>query len=112
MRIRNEPAPPAAKFAGMVLYQATERNTNEVRLARDEEDLAISLDGDPLSPPKSELFPVVVKAILRFAGIRLWPWSKKLSGKRLDVKFESSGSTSSWIVETPNIEQELILKRI
>jgi len=37
MRIRNEPAPPPVKFAGMVLYQATERNTNEVRLARDEE---------------------------------------------------------------------------
>lgn len=112
MLIRNNPAPPNVRFAATILYQATARNANEVRLIRGKDEIAISLDGESLSPLKAELFPYVSKAFLNFANIRLWPWSKSLSGKRLAVKFESTEMASSWNLETPNIKTELILRQI
>ena len=112
MLIRNDPAPPNVKFAATILYQATARNAKEVRLIRGKDEIAISLDGESLSPLKAELFPYVSKVFLNFANIRLWPWSKSLSGKRLDVEFESTELASSWNLETPNIKTELILRRV
>ena len=111
-QITDEPAPPHVKFASLVFYRATELHSKEMHLARHEGDFVISLDGEMLSPPKAELYPHVVNAILGFAGLRLWPWSRKFSGKRLDIEFKSSGLTSSWELETQNIKKELTLKRI
>ena len=79
---------------------------------RQAENLAISLDGEMQSPPKAELYPHVVRVILGWAGLRLWPWSKKLAGKRLDIDLVSAGLRSSWLLETQNIKKELTLKRI
>ena len=112
MKITNDPASPPVRFAGMLLHQVTEQDVTELRLSLDGDAMAIQFDGQAQPGPKAELFPSVTKAILRFAGLRLWPWSRKVSGKRLEVEFESSGITSSWELETQDIKRELALTRI
>ena len=111
MKITSEPAAPPARLAGVLLGQATEQDIAELRLFPDGDALAIHFDGQPQQTVSAGLFPSVSRAIFTFAGVRLWPWTRSLSGRRLDLEFETSGKRSSWVLESHNIKRELILSR-
>ncbi len=111
MKITNNPNSPCVRLAGLLLYQATERDVREMRLSVDGTFMDTRFDGQPQPAVNANLLPWVIKAFLNFAGVRLWPWTRRVSGKRLDFA-NASGMKSLWEMETKDIKKHLILRRM
>jgi hypothetical protein len=112
MKTANDPLSPAVRLAHLLLYQATDHSVAEIRLSIEGEFMMIAFDGRPQPTPKANVFSGVVKAILNDARVLLWPWSRGVSGKRLDFESRSSAIKASWVMETQDIRKRLTLTRM
>ena len=112
VKFTDAPAAPAIRFARLLLYQATDAKVTELRLSVKGETPVVSFDGELRPAPDAQVCRAVIKEILGFAGVRLWPWRRSVSGRRLDCEFESTTAMSSWMMESQDIPNELILRRV
>ena len=112
MKLTGDPASPPVRFAQMLLLDATREDVSELRLWCGQESMGIGRDGKDQPGPKADVYRPTADAILKFAGLRVWPWTKRIAGKRLDVEFDTLGLSSSWTLASSDIGSELILTRI
>ena len=112
MKIEEGPRPPVERLAACILFQATSDATREVALSLDGDQMGIAYDGRNDATTHGNLFPEMVRVMFRFAGKRLWPWSRTCDNKRLELEFEASGATSVWSMNSTDLQRELRLKRM
>jgi hypothetical protein len=112
MKMKEGPMPPVERLATSILFQATSGATREVMLTLDGDQMKIAYDGRNDPPTQGNLFPEMLRVMFRFAGKRLWPWSKTCDNKRLELEFEASGATSVWSMNSTDLQRELRLKRM
>jgi len=109
IKATTEPAPPVVKFVANTWHRAHRDNVHTIFLRLQNGELLISLDATTFNPPPAELFGPMVREFLSYSGVRVWPWTQSVRGKKCRV--EAGDSTGVWAISSTNLKQELTISR-
>lgn len=108
-KISGGPAPPVVRYVEMLWHAINQSNAATVVVRLDDGACHIFLDSEELNPPLGNLFPHIIRELLRYTGTRIWPWTKSVRDKTCRV--EVADTSVAWTMASNNLSRILIIKR-
>ena len=104
-----EPASPVVKFVANVWHRAHQTEAQRISLSLHNSEFKLSVGDTDWESPPSKLFSAFVTEFLRYAGVRVWPWTNAVRRKPCSVN--ADGTKRDWFMESENIKQSLTIER-
>jgi len=108
-KITNDPAPPVQKFVDMIWYQAHKDNVSEIILIQESNKCRILLDKNDIPPPPVNIFGYVIKQLIKYAGIKIWPWTKSINSTLFCIELHNA--KTNWTINSEDISKQIRITR-
>ena len=104
-----EPARPVVKCVANVWHRAHKTGAERIVMVIADDKVELIVDDEQWNPLPHNLFHLCVKEFLRYAGVRVWPWTRSVGRRQC---FVHAGDTRlAWFMESNDVKRELRIER-